>query len=142
MQIALPSRGVTAKWPSLPHPAQGTAAPQCPLTFCGTLLPDMMKLMVYCFGFSLCLKCCSWLLLVVIHHYNHYILNSYHNDFSPHPQFRSLEITYVSVPNTAANTGHSCSYALISLTICTNPHHSLALLGGSRSRCEKSKIES
>lgn len=58
-------------WPSLLHPAQGTAAPQCCLTFCGTLFPDMMKLIVYCFGLSLCLKCCSWLLLVVIHHYNH-----------------------------------------------------------------------
>lgn len=55
-------------WPSLPHSAQGTAAPQCHLTFCGTLLPDMMKLMVYCFGFSLSLKYCSWLF---IHHCNH-----------------------------------------------------------------------
>lgn len=39
---------------------------------CRTLLPDVLKLMVYCFGSPLCLKCCSWLLLVVIHHCSHY----------------------------------------------------------------------
>lgn len=88
-----------------PHPFQN----QCRLE--SLLCETLLKLMVYCFGFSLHLKCCSWLLPVVVHHYKHHIFNSYHNDFIPHPQFSSLEITYVSVSNTAANTGHSCSCA-------------------------------